>query len=237
MQGFELGFVDADGVERRAALDDSAQAAFEDAPPVRRFPSYRGQRSYPGLWWAATLGRHVGFESWLERDTAMLLDFDPHVVGFASQPFWLSWPEGGRVRSHAPDFFARLDDGAGVVVDCRPAKRIRPQDAAVFRATERACGEVGWRYELVHAHDPVLLANARWLSGYRHPRHYDQAVAAALLDGFRQPCGLLDGVLAVGDPIGVLPVCYHLLWRHDLVADLTVALHDDAIVHAAGVVR
>jgi hypothetical protein len=33
--------------------------------------------------------QHVGYESWLERDHLMLLDYDPDVVGIASQPFWL----------------------------------------------------------------------------------------------------------------------------------------------------
>jgi hypothetical protein len=38
----------------------------------------------------------------------MALDFDPTVVGIAAQPFWLSWTTvEGRVRSHAPDYFAR----------------------------------------------------------------------------------------------------------------------------------
>lgn len=31
--------------------------------------------------------RHVDFESWCERDNLMLLDFDPNVAGFSSQPF------------------------------------------------------------------------------------------------------------------------------------------------------
>ncbi|GGV08337.1 hypothetical protein GCM10010182_29570 [Actinomadura cremea] len=55
----------------------------------------------------------AGFESWLERDHAMLLDFDPQVVGFASQPFWLRWWDEAarRERSHAPDSFARPADG------------------------------------------------------------------------------------------------------------------------------
>jgi hypothetical protein len=34
----------------------------------------------------------AGFESWLERDRVMLLDFSPEVVAFSSQPFWLTWP-------------------------------------------------------------------------------------------------------------------------------------------------
>jgi hypothetical protein len=54
----------------------------------------------------------VGFESWLERDHVLHLDFDPSVVGLASQPLWLYWTdEGGKPNSHAPDFFARRSDG------------------------------------------------------------------------------------------------------------------------------
>ncbi|HEU4544060.1 MAG TPA: hypothetical protein VFR23_23220 [Jiangellaceae bacterium] len=36
-----------------------------------------------GRWWSATDGGHVGYESRLERDHVMLLDFDPTVVGIA----------------------------------------------------------------------------------------------------------------------------------------------------------
>ncbi|MFF2405845.1 hypothetical protein [Streptomyces sp. NPDC058092] len=56
---------------------------------------------------AATTGGHVGYESWLERDRLSLLDFDPAVVGIASQPFWLHWREDGKKRRHAPDCFIR----------------------------------------------------------------------------------------------------------------------------------
>jgi hypothetical protein len=73
--------------EVRLPLAEAAQTAFEDVPPVRDFASYRGQRHFPGLYYSVTLDRHVGYESWLERDHAMLLDFDPLVTGFASQPF------------------------------------------------------------------------------------------------------------------------------------------------------
>jgi len=52
--------------------------------PVRRFVSRFRQRHFPGWWWSASMSDHVGFESWLERDHAMLLDFNPDVVAFAS---------------------------------------------------------------------------------------------------------------------------------------------------------
>jgi hypothetical protein len=48
---------------------------------VRSFPAYRGQRNYPGFYYAAALDAHVVFESWrLERDAAMAMDFGGDVV-------------------------------------------------------------------------------------------------------------------------------------------------------------
>jgi hypothetical protein len=64
----DLVFADVDGVERREPLSVCWGTRFERAPPVRAFASYCGQRNFPGLWWFATTGDHVGFESWLERD-------------------------------------------------------------------------------------------------------------------------------------------------------------------------
>ena len=75
-EAFELGFVEADGSQRCVPLVAAAAMRLEECRPVRSFPSYKGQRDFPRLWWSVTIGRHVGFESWLEPDHAMLLDFD-----------------------------------------------------------------------------------------------------------------------------------------------------------------
>lgn len=82
-----------DGGEHRVLLEGARAVPFELGRPVRRFTSRKGQRHLSGLWWSATAGGHVGFESWLERDHVMALDFDPAVVGIASQPFWLRWAD------------------------------------------------------------------------------------------------------------------------------------------------
>ena len=62
-----------------------SRVRFESVLPVRRFTPYRGQRRFTGWYWGTTESL-VGFEPWLERDRAMLLDHDRRVVGLTSQP-------------------------------------------------------------------------------------------------------------------------------------------------------
>ncbi|MFD7282323.1 TnsA-like heteromeric transposase endonuclease subunit [Streptomyces sp. NPDC059862] len=148
----------------------------------------------------------MGNESWLERDHLMLLDFDPLVTSVSSQPFRLSRAgAGGKRVRHTPDFFVRRADGTGLVVDVRPDERIGPEDAAKFAVTAAACRAVGWDFARVGVPDAVLMANMRWLAGYRHPRVHRPHVAARLVEVFADGGGLLAGALRVGDQIAVLP--------------------------------
>lgn len=211
---------------------------FEEVPPARMFRWFKGQRNYPGFYWSATSMGHVGFESWLERDNLMLLDFDPLVVGICSQPFWLSWRDGhGGVRRHLPDYFARLADGAGLVVDVRAEDRIGERDAEAFAATQVACASVGWEFRRVGALDPVFAVNLRWIAGYRHPRNAGRrAVRARLAEVFARPAGLFEGAEQAADRLEALPVLYHLLWCGVLCADLrdSVLGPDSVVWRAAG---
>lgn len=228
-------FVGGDGAFVRAPLESAWAVRFESRSPVRRVRTFKGQRNFDGLWWLATTGCHVGFESWLEREHLMLMDFDPDVVGVSSQPFWLHWIDvDGVERRHAPDFFARLADGSGVVVDVRPDERVTADAEDCFAVTADACEVAGWAFRRVGRVEPFLAANVRWLSGYRHPRCGHPVVGRDLLDAFGEARELGDGVAAVGDPIEVLPVLFHLLWTHALHADLDGARLCGSTVVASG---
>lgn len=230
---FEIEYVEVTGSRCRGSLAQCWTMAFEEMPPVRGFGWSRGQKHFPGWWWSATTGRHVGFESWLERDHAMQLDFDRDVVAFSSQPFWLHWQAGTRWRRHAPDFFARLADGGGVVVDVRADDRIPDKDAQAFAMTARVCDEVGWSFRRLGVVDPVLAGNLRWLSRYRHPRHGARTdIADHLLQTFAAPAPLMAGAAREGDALAVLPVLFHLLWQQALTVDL-----GGAVLAGSSVVR
>jgi hypothetical protein len=151
----------------------------------------------------------------------MLLDFDPDVVGVSSQPFRLHWyDEGtGKDRQHTPDYFVRLANGRGLVLDVRPDELIKPEDAEAFRTTAEACETVGWQFDRVGVIDPVLRANVRWLAGYRHQRHWNPEIADRLL-AIKNPLPLIEHARCVGDPLQVLPVMFHLIWKHLLTVEL-----------------
>lgn len=233
---FELCYLDADGGEHRELPAVWPVLLPETFAPVREFRWSKGQMHLPGLWWSVTTGSHVGYESWLERDHVMLLDFDPGVTVIAAQPFWLRWRDvSGRSRRHAPDLFARRSDGSGVVIDVRPDDRVEEKDAEAFAVTEDACGLAGWGFRRVGVPDPVLTANVAWLARYRHPRCGGPPGLACLLrECFAGPEPLMAGAAAAGDPIAVLPALFHLMWRRELAADLSVRLTAETLVAAAG---
>jgi len=87
-----------------------------------------------------------------------------------------------------------------------------------------------WEYRLAGALDVILMRNLRWLGGYRHPRHRLPEVEAMLREVFTTPTPLMAGTELAGDPIAVLPVLFHLLWRGELSAALSVPLHPGTVV-------
>ena len=233
--GVRVVFVDEAGAKRSGALEVLWSTGFEHVSPVRSFGSFQGQRSFQGSWWFATTGEHVGFESWVERDAVMLLDFDPDVVAVSSQPFCLRWAGQPGARRHVPDFFARLADGSALVIDVRPDELIGTDDAEVFAATRLACAAVGWGYRRVGVVDAVLAANVRWLSGFRHRRCGNALAVSELVRRVAAgPVTVTDLAGCAGDRLAVLPTLYHLLWRGVLAADLAAAPLSGRTVVRAG---
>jgi hypothetical protein len=136
------------------------------AVPWRAVRSYRGQQHLPGLYWSATTGGHVVYESRLELARLLLADFDPEVTGIAAQPFLVR--EIG--RHHVPDFLLRRADGSVLIVNVKPAERLgveRIADALAWAG--RVFGARGWEHEVWSGTDAQLLANVRFLAGYRRP--------------------------------------------------------------------
>ena len=177
--------------------------------PVRSPISYARQRHYPGLFWSATTGGHVPYESRLELDRLWVADFDSRVVWISGQPMWLSGRDGEVVRRHVPDFLLTGSDGRLTVVDVKPAEFVsRPKVAAVFAWTRQVCDAAGWRYEVWSGDDPRRLANIKALGASRRlqmfgpqdVREFDGAGGMSFGDRYRAWSG--ENEVSLDAPLG-----------------------------------
>ncbi|MGH3399644.1 MAG: hypothetical protein ACRDPO_33665 [Streptosporangiaceae bacterium] len=125
-----------------------------------------------------TAGTHVGYESWLERDHMMLLDFDPAVTAIAAQPFWLRWrAEDGRMpwADDAAERLAVISGSATAAIRAalpafatESSRPVRAATACRLCTTARRISQP----VPVHlpAHHQVCLKHGIWLSGPGTPQ-------------------------------------------------------------------
>ena len=143
---FELSLEDDRGQRIRLPLGEAAGRRIEAYKPVRGSQAYLGQAHISGWYWAATDKTLVPYESQLELWQLIALDFDRRVVAIAAQ---LRLHGGGLRSSHVPDFFVRLDNGGGRVVDVKAERERERQDIVPdSAATRQACAAVGWATKL-----------------------------------------------------------------------------------------
>ena len=218
-----------DGAEHRVPFAQSWAVPLEQGLPVRRFTCRKGQRHLSELWWST--GGHVGFESWLERDQVLHLDFDPSVVGIASQPFWLHWTAGPGKRGLTCAGFLRPQKGW-------PGGGGRLQAGGAPRAAEHrevrgdGAGLRGGRVGVSAARCGGCARDREPAVVGRLPasRHHLPRTVEVLRRVFANPMPLMAGAEAARDPIAVLPVLFHLLWCHELTIDLSTPLREATLV-------
>jgi hypothetical protein len=224
--------VSGDGDEQSTTVRDVRLDAVAEGLPVRPIQSFAGQRHYPGLFWSVTTGKHVWYESLLERDRLLLADYDPDVVGIAAQPMWLVGKDNGATRRHVPDLLLALRDGNFMLVDVKPAEFAQhPNAVAVFGWTTRICAARGWRYEVWTGADAVVMANVRQLAAGRRRELLDDAAVEAVQAAFRPGVTIGDVELVTGRwrPFARRAVLW-MLWTHRCRTDLTRPLSSGSVL-------
>lgn len=160
--GVRVRYVDAAGHEHSQSLSEVDEGGLATALPIRRVVGRKGQRHRPGLFWSATTGDHVPYESWLELDRLWLADADPQVTWIAAQPMALDGWDGDVHRRHVPDLFLRRAGAAPLVVDVKPLEfATRPDVAAVFDWTAKAVRTQGWDFEVWTGAPDSAMADVR----------------------------------------------------------------------------
>jgi hypothetical protein len=216
------------GSEVACAVRDLESVPVAGCGPVRRFSWGRRQRHRPGLQFMVSTGRLHGFESLEERSLLLALDFTGSLEELLPQPFTLRFgTAGGEFREHVPDFLAVFRDGSRWLLDVRPARLVKDDDATCFAAAAEAALEAGWRYSVVAGWRPHVLAGIDALSAQRRNLEDRLGLQDLLLKA------VLAGPAAFGDLVAATPLpavarahALHLLWRRRLGTDLSCMISD-----------
>ena len=210
--------------------------------PVRVPPTYRGQRNYPGLFWAATNDRTLVYESLLELDRLWLADFDPAVTGICTQPFQVAGRDGGGPRAHVPDLLLVHSDRSVTVIDVKPAAFVeKPRVRAQFEWTRALCHSKGWSYEVFTGGDPVVLRNLKLLAVGRRP---DRLPGGVLADARARVGneGITLGKVLAHNPLNCDDAAWRvavfaLVWSGEVAVDLRRPLSSETILQAISEVK
>lgn len=155
----------------------------------RRIPP--SARNVTGVAPARIAAGDAGYESALEGDFLVLLEFAPRVVDFAVQPVTIEYRDSsGRSRRYTPDVLA-LERRFGywfqsVLYEVKPENVLRLRWQALrpkFQAATQYARERGWVFKLRTERQikTDYLWNARFLLPYRDPRRMDRSYLQLLL--------------------------------------------------------
>jgi hypothetical protein len=176
-------------------------------------------------------GRMHGFESLEEQKLLLALDFVGGVAEVLAQPFCLRFQRGGGHGEHVPDFLAVFADGSRWLLDVRPARLVKDEDAVKFAAAAEAAAAVGWRYSVVIGWRRHVLMTVDFLSSQRRPLQDPLGLQGQLLEAVQDgPVSFGELVAGTSLPVVARAQALHLLWHRRLGVDLSAPFGDGSLV-------
>ena len=221
------------GEEIRGCLADLSLDVLRRCAPVRMPGVYRRQRHMPGRWFSTTARRFLEYESLLERDWMLLMDFDREVEWVCEQPLRLRYLKDGLAAIHVPDLLV-WRGARPELCDVKSEERLEdPEFNAQVRATGLACAEAGLGYRVLSQPERQLLVNVRWLAGFREPPPDRDGERLRMLSAPGVAPSTICRLLADARERALArPVLMHMLWAGDALLDPGIPIGDDSVVWA-----
>lgn len=115
----------------------------------------RSGRHHRGKFPSFKLKRTVHWESMLERDAILHLEYHPLVLAYQEQPCVLHYyDDGGEVRQYVPDFHVELDDGSDLYIEVKPESKLcKPDVNRKLKAIAASLAEREIRFRVLTERD------------------------------------------------------------------------------------
>lgn len=191
-------------------------------------------------------GQMGGFESLLEKDYMLLLEFDNAVESFEEQPVTI--PVTGVARGYTPDILVRFfsDSATGQlrppelteVKSIEDLRRNKEKYASKFAAAEKYAHELGWVFNIKTEKEirTQRLVNIKFLREYRNidPAEDDCVKLLSLVLSRNGTATLPDLLAALGwtedDDLHWLPVIWNMVLKKRLIIDLDAPMSDRVVL-------
>jgi hypothetical protein len=183
--------------------------------------------------------RMVQVEAPLELDQVMLLECDPTVTTYYAQPFPIvaEFPDGS-THQYTPDFLV-IRPAGNELIECKPAVFVDDEETKQQRTIGEAwAAEHGAAFHLVTDKELAAgsqLRNARLL--WRHRLHNVSIDSRTRCFQYlnEHPEGvpfqeLVAHLSPAESPMSEAGLVYHLLFQHELAADMEQPLTGESII-------
>jgi TnsA endonuclease N terminal/TnsA endonuclease C terminal len=208
--------------------------------PVRNIP--KNHRSVTGFVASRVNANQVAFESTLERDFMLLVEFDQDVLSYKEQPVRIDYLSAdGQARHYTPDILVTYRQTSTSTTSRPPLlveikyrsdlfagwRELKPK----FRAARRYATEHSWIFKIITEVEirTPYLKNVKFLRQFQH-RSVDPADANLLLQKVSDlrstdPESLLSAICPeVHSRAQFLPTLWQLIARRAIGADLNCPL-------------
>lgn len=190
-----------------------------------------------GIFSSAKNGKSLGYESLLERDLMILLEFDNAVQGFEEQPVKISYKVVGKAKKqYVPDILIRYQSSSGVVErtvlgeikHTDDLKKNKAKYAPKFEAAKIFATEQGWEWQIFTEKDirTPFLENLKFLREY-HSAEPDISLQNEVITCLQRARGsvTVDSVLEQLCPTDdrkllVVPALWHLVASKRIATNL-----------------
>jgi len=187
----------------------------------------RRKHGLNGLFPSLKMGKMIWYESYLERDFAILQDFDPTVEAFYEQPLTIEYQENGKTYHYTPDFRV-VRNRRNALVECKPKDLVdTPENRRKFQAALAFCAKQDWDFyvateeEIRKGH---RLENIKLLTRYARLEVSTSAANRILANLALQstPVTLTQAAqtVAPAHPPSGVPTILHLAYHHRLALAL-----------------
>ena len=213
--------------------------------PVRKIPkNYLG---VTGGFSSRKNGRMIGFESLLEKDLFILLEYDDQVESFEEQPVRV--PLDGRAKSYVPDVLIRFASRDGqkrtrkpILAEVKTTEDLaknKKKYAKKFAAAKKLATDNGWIFEK-RSEKEIRCSRLNFLKFLReyHSIEPDEADKQKILKKLNELGGsatyneLLSSLCDTDDQkLITIPTIWHLIATKKIETDLNQAISDEILLH------